>query len=392
MSLQARIKQLSKDIHPEVVRLRRTIHQNPELAFEEHETAALVADWLKQHGIEHRTGIAKTGVVGYIKGRNPESRTIALRGDMDALPIKEANQVDYCSQNPGKMHACGHDVHTASLLGTAYILQQLKDEFEGTVKLIFQPSEERLPGGASVMIQEGVLDKPKVDAIYGQHVFPELEAGQVGFRPGIYMASADEIYVTVTGKGGHGALPHKMIDPVLIAAHIITGLQQVVSRRASPTMPTVLSFGKVVAEGATNVIPNEVKMEGTFRTLDEGWRAEAHSIMKNMAEQIAQSMGGSCDFDIHKGYPCLVNDIATTEQAKAAAIEYLGADNVIDLDIRMTAEDFAYYSQHAPACFYRLGTANFEKGITSPVHTATFDIDEAALETSVGLMAWLAVR
>lgn len=385
------VKQLAAEVFAEVVELRRTIHQNPELAFEEHETAALVTAFLDKWGIKYQKNIAKTGVVATIEGNDPTSKTIALRGDMDALPIHELNEVDYRSANDGKMHACGHDVHTASLLGTAYILQQLRGQFSGSFRLIFQPSEEKLPGGASVMIQEGVLKDPKPEAIFGQHVFPELEAGKVGFRAGMYMASTDEIYVTVKGKGGHGALPHKLIDPVLIASHLIVSLQQLVSRRAKANVPTVLSFGKVVANGATNVIPDEVKLEGTFRTMDEEWRKEAHTIMINMAEQLAASMGGSCEFRVEHGYPFLRNDEPLTYKAKAAAQEYLGEDNVIDLDLRMTGEDFAFYSHHVPACFYRLGTANFEKGITSPVHTATFDIDEKALETSTGLMAWLAL-
>lgn len=391
MTLMDRVKELASQVFPEVVELRRAIHQNPELAFEEYETAALIVRCLDEWGIPYRTGVAKTGVIALIEGNHPEKRTIALRADMDALPIQEKNDVPYKSKHEGKMHACGHDVHTASVLGSAYILNELKAEFEGTIKLIFQPSEEKLPGGASVMIEESALQNPRPDGMFGQHVFPELEAGRVGFRPGMYMASADELHVTVKGKGGHGALPHKVVDPVLIASHLIISLQQIVSRRAKADIPTVLSFGKVVANGATNVIPDEVKLEGTFRTMNEEWRAEAHMHMKKLAEQLAESMGGSCDFQIHKGYPYLENNAELTEHAKTAAVEYLGAKNVVDLELRMTAEDFAYYTHHVPACFYRLGTANLEKGIVSPVHTATFDIDETALETGCGLMAWLAL-
>jgi amidohydrolase len=311
---------------------------------------------------------------------------------MDALPIEEANEVPYKSTKPGVMHACGHDAHTASLLGTAAILQQMKSEFGGTVKLIFQPAEEVLPGGASLMIKEGVLDNPKPKAVFGQHVMPLIEAGKVGFRSGKYMASTDELYVTVKGKGGHGAQPQQNIDPVIITAHMLVALQQIVSRVADPKLPSVLSFGKVIANGATNVIPNEVKLEGTFRTLDEKWRDEAHTKMKKMAEGIAESMGGSCEFEIRKGYPFLVNEEKLTEQAKVYAREYLGKDNVIDLDIWMAAEDFAYYSQVADACFYRLGTRNEARGITSSVHTPTFDIDEQAFAISTGLMAYLALK
>lgn len=331
-------------------------------------------------------------MVAIIEGKNPSNKTIALRADMDALPIEEQNEVSYKSRNHGVMHACGHDVHTSCLLGAANILFQLKDEFNGTIKLLFQPGEERLPGGASLMIKEGALQNPNPTGIFGQHVMPLLPVGKVGFRSGLYMASTDELYVTVKGKGGHGAMPHLNIDPVLIAANIITSLQQIVSRNAQPIVPSVLSFGKVIANGATNIIPNEVYMEGTFRTLDEAWRAEAHAKMKKMAEGIAESMGGSCEFEIRKGYPFLKNDEALTGRAKQAAVQYMGAENVVDLDIWMAAEDFSYYSQEMPATFYRLGTRNEAKGITSSVHTPTFDIDETALEHGMGLMAWLALQ
>jgi amidohydrolase len=311
---------------------------------------------------------------------------------MDALPIAEANQVEYISKNPGVMHACGHDVHTSSLLGTAKILSELKDEFAGTIKFIFQPAEEKLPGGASMMIAEGVLENPKPGAVLGQHVMPLIDCGKVGFRSGKYMASTDELYVTVHGKGGHGAQPHQNIDPVVIASHIIIALQQIVSRVADPKLPSVLSFGKVTANGATNVIPNEVKLEGTFRTMDEPWRKQAHQKMKKMAEGIAEAMGGSCDFNIVHGYPFLVNEEKLTAKVREFAEDYLGKENVEDLDIWMAAEDFAYYSQAADACFYRLGTRNEERGITSSVHTPSFDIDENALNVSTGLMAYIALK
>jgi amidohydrolase len=291
------------------------------------------------------------------------------------------------------MHACGHDVHTASLLGAADILQGLRKEFEGTIKLIFQPAEERFPGGASLMIKAGVLRNPEPTAILGQHVHPPLEVGKIGLRPGYYMASADEIYVTVEGRGGHGALPQDCIDPVMISAQILVALQQVVSRYSDPVVPSVLSFGYIASDGgATNVIPNKVFLKGTFRTMDEKWRAEAHLRMKTMAAAIAEGMGGKCDFRIDKGYPALFNEAKITARTKKRAIEYLGPENVVDLSIRMTAEDFAYYSHELPGCFYRLGTGNPARGITSPVHTDTFDIDEDALQIGAGLMAWLAVH
>lgn len=391
MSLKDKIKELASKYASDIVLDRRHLHSNPELSFEEYNTSKYVAGKLKDFNIEVAEGIATTGIVGIIKGKNPEKKTIALRADMDALPILEANNVPYKSKNEGVMHACGHDVHTSSLLGTARILQQLKSEFEGTVKLIFQPGEEKIPGGASLMIKENVLENPKPKNILGQHVMPSIPVGKVGFREGMYMASADEIYITVKGKGGHAAMPDKNIDPILIASHIIIALQQIISRNCDPKIPSVLSFGKFIANGATNVIPNEVKIEGTFRTLNEVWRKEAHQKMKKMAECIAEGMGGECEFIILNGYPYLQNAPELTAKMKNSAVDYLGADNVIDLDLWMAAEDFAYYSQVIDACFYRLGVRNEAKGITSGVHTPTFDIDESALEIGAGLMAWLAV-
>lgn len=392
MELKSRIQAKAKEIFPRIQEMRRHLHANPELSFREYNTQQFVMAQLQQIGIGDVGVKATTGLVAHIRGKNPDKKVLALRADMDALPITEQNDVPYRSTAPGVMHACGHDVHTSCLLGAAIILHELRDEFEGTVKLVFQPGEEKLPGGASVMIKENALANPAAQSILGQHVMPLLPTGTVGFRSGIYMASTDELYVTVKGKGGHGAMPQLNIDPVLVAAHIITSLQQIVSRNASPIVPSVLSFGKVIAEGATNVIPDEVKLEGTFRTLDERWREEAHIRMKKMAEGIAESMGGSCDFEIRKGYPFLKNDEALTERTRAAAADYLGAENVKDLDIWMAAEDFAYYSQVMPACFYRLGTRNEAKGIVSSVHTPTFDIDEDALVTGAGLMAWLTLN
>ena len=389
--LKQKISELASQIHQDVTNIRRHLHQHPELSFQEYQTSAFVAAELDKMGIPYQK-MADTGIVALLSGAKPSDAVVALRADMDALPITEANDVPYCSQNPGVMHACGHDVHTSSLLGTARILTELKNEFAGTVKFIFQPAEEKLPGGASLMIKEGVLDNPKPAAVIGQHVMPLIEAGKVGFRSGKYMASTDEIYVTVHGKGGHGAQPQQNIDPVVITSHIIIALQQIVSRIADPKLPSVLSFGKVIANGATNVIPNEVKLEGTFRTMDEAWRAQAHQKMKKMAEGIAEAMGGSCDFNIISGYPFLVNEEKLTANVRAYAEEYLGKENVEDLDIWMAAEDFAYYSQVADACFYRLGTRNEQRGITSSVHTPTFDIDERALNVSTGLMAYIAIK
>lgn len=385
------IQELSKNIFNEVVANRRHLHSHPELSFHEVETSAYVARKLEDMGLEYHK-MADTGLVALIKGDKPSTNVVGLRADMDALPITEANDVSYRSQNVGVMHACGHDAHTSSLLGTAKILTELKSQFAGTVKLIFQPAEEKLPGGASIMIKEGVLENPKPQAVLGQHVMPLIDAGKVGFRAGKYMASTDEIYVTVKGKGGHGAQPQQNIDPVIITAHILVALQTIVSRFADPKSPSVLSFGKVIANGATNVIPNEVYLEGTFRTMDEAWRNDAHKKMKKMAEGIAESMGGSCDFNIMRGYPFLINEEKLTASTRAHAEDYLGKENVLDLDIWMAAEDFAYYSQVADSCFYRLGTRNESRGIISSVHTPTFDVEEDAFKVSTGLMAYLALK
>lgn len=389
--LKERIKSLAQAYKQEVIALRRHLHAHPELSFKEYETAAFVAEKLKEIGITEIESKATTGWSALIRGKNPEKKVVALRADMDALPIIEANEVPYKSQNPGVMHACGHDAHTASLLGAAKILNEVRDQFEGTIKLIFQPGEEIIPGGASLMIKDKVLENPRPNSILGQHVMPMIPAGKVGFRSGLYMASTDELYLTIKGKGGHGAMPETFIDPVLISAHLLVALQQIVSRVANPKIPSVLSFGRVEALGATNIIPNEVKIQGTFRTLDEAWRAKAHEKMRQIAEGIVEGMGGQLDFEIRKGYPFLKNEPALTARSVEAARVYLGAENVLDLDIWMAAEDFAFFSQEVDGCFYRLGTRNEARGITSGVHTSTFDIEEEALEIGAGLMAWLAV-
>jgi amidohydrolase len=391
--LKDKIKQLAKSYFTDVVSMRRYLHENPELSYQEVNTGKFVAQKLKEYNIPYLHGIADNGVVGLIEGRNPHKKIIALRADLDALPIHEANDIPYKSKVKGVMHACGHDAHTSSLLGAAKILSNIKGDFEGTVKLIFQPAEEKTPGGASIMIKEGVLDNPKPLSILGQHVHPPLEAGKVGLKGGIYMASSDELYLTIRGKGGHGAMPQECIDPILIAAHIITALQQIVSRNADPATPTVLTLGKINSVGgATNVIPDEVRIEGTFRTLNEKWRNEAKRRMRKIAEGIADSMGGECVFTIEHGYPVLFNDEALTSKIKGFMVDYAGSENVVDLPMRMTSEDFAYYSQEMPACFYRLGTGNKANGITSGLHTDTFNIEESSLELSIGLLAWLAVK
>jgi len=392
MSLLEKIKSLSLLYSQEVIELRRHLHANPELSYEEFNTAKFVAEKLRSYGIDPKEGIATTGIVALIKGKNPDKRTVALRADMDALPIEEANQVSYKSTRPGVMHACGHDVHTSSLLGTAKILNEIKDQFEGSVKLLFQPGEEKNPGGASYMIRDGALKNPTPSSIIGQHVMPLVPVGKVGFREGMYMASSDEIYLKVIGKGGHGAAPELAIDPIVIASHIIIALQQIISRNASPKQPTVLTFGRIIGEGATNIIPNEVNIAGTFRALNEEWRKNGLEKINKMAHSIAEGMGGKCEVTISHGYPYLENNPELTRRIRQAAEAYVGKENVVDIDLTLGSEDFAYYSHVVPASFYRLGTRNDSKGITSYVHTPTFDIDEDALKIGPGLMAWMAVN
>lgn len=401
MTILNTIKQLASDHFNEVVAFRRHIHQHPELSFEEFKTAEYVCSVLDKHQIRYTKGIVKTGIVVLIEGKNPGKKTILLRADLDALPIEEKNKTDYISQNIGVMHACGHDVHTASVLGTAIILNQLKTEFEGTVKIMFQPGEEVLPGGSSLMIKEGVLENPKVDTAIAQHVFPSMEVGKVGFKSGMYMASTDELHITITGKGGHAAMAGEYNNPLVVAASIIKEIEQQfpftidaegVARNTQNAIPTVIAFGKIEGKGATNVIPESVYLAGTFRTMDEVWRKEVKEKIKQIIHSVCEIYKVKADINIIDGYPFLTNDDAVTEQCKNAAIEYLGKENVEDLPLRMTAEDFAYITQQVPSCFYRLGTGNKAKGITSGVHTSTFDIDEKALEISTGLMAWMVVK
>lgn len=390
--LKKQIEALAVSYLSEVIDIRRHLHRHPELSWEETETADFICSKLGEYGISYRKGMAGTGVVGLIRGKDPDCRCIALRADMDALPVQELNAVDYMSEFPGKMHACGHDVHMASLLGTAKILQELREAFRGSIKLIFQPSEETYPGGALSMIHEGVLEDPQTEFILAQHVINTLESGDVGFKAGAYMASTDEVFLTVKGKGGHAATPNLNVDPVLIASHIILALQQIVSRIADPLMPTVVSFGRIMGEGRTNIIPDEVRVEGTLRTYDETWRKEMHNQILKISTAIAEGMGGQCEVKIAQGYPFLYNDPRLTAYLQELAADYLGADHVKDLEKRMTAEDFSYFARQRPSCLYRLGTANEAKGINANLHSAWFDVDESSLKTGMGLMAWFSIK
>jgi len=385
-----KIKALARQYSPEFIEIRHHLHSNPELSYQEFKTSAFVQDKLKELGIPFEVK-ATTGVVGLIKGKNSDKRIIAIRADMDALPIKEENNVPYKSKNEGVMHACGHDVHTSCLLGAAKILNELKDEWEGTVKLIFQPGEEKNPGGASFMIKDGVLENPKPSFIFAMHVHPGLATGKLSFRGGKVMASADELYFTIKGKGGHAAAPHAVIDPILISSHLIIALQQLISRNNNPFNPSVLSITAFNGGTTTNVIPDEIKLMGTFRAMNEEWRFKAHELIRKLSTDLVHSMGGEIDLHIDVGYPSVFNNEALNQAARKKAEEYFGVNNVEETELRMGSEDFGYYAQQIPACFYRVGVMNKEKGITSGVHTPTFNIDENAIEIGIGMMAWLGV-
>lgn len=388
--LEQTIKELARKYADEFISIRRHLHANPELSYKEFETSKFVQAKLASFGVPFEIK-ATTGVVGIIAGKNPGARVIALRADMDALPIEEENDVTYRSLNPGIMHACGHDVHTSILLGASKILNELKDQWEGTIKLIFQPGEERNPGGASYLIKEGVLENPRPQAIFGLHVHPGLDLGKLSFRKGRVMASADEIYITIRSKGGHAAAPHLTADTVLIASHLIVSLQQIISRNNNPTSPSVLSICSIQGGHTTNVIPSEVKLMGTFRAMDEEWRYKAHQLITKTATELVHAMGAEIDLLIDVGYPTVDNDDLLTEKAWQVANDYMGKENVLETEVRMGAEDFGYYTQIIPGCFFRLGVRNEAEGIIHNVHTPLFNIDESAIEIGMGMMAMLAV-
>lgn len=386
--IKDQIQQLAKNYAGEFIEIRHQIHANPELSYQEFETSAFVQKKLTEYGIPFEVK-AVTGVVGLIKGKNPDKKVVALRADMDALPITEENDVPYKSKNPGVMHACGHDVHTTCLLGAAKILNELKDEWEGTVKLIFQPGEEKNPGGASILIKEGVLENPKPSCIFALHVHPGVEAGRLSFRGGMIMASADEIYITIKAKGGHAAAPQFTADTILIASHLVVSLQQIVSRNNNPFNPSVLSITSFQGGSTTNVIPSEVKLKGTFRAMNEEWRFKAHELIKKQTIELVAAMGAEASIHIDVGYPFVLNDETLNAFAREKGEGYIGAENVETTELRMGAEDFAYYSHQIPGCFFRIGAGNKTKGITSGVHTPTFNIDESMIEMGIGFMAYL---
>ncbi len=386
--MKDKIQALAEKYYPRVIELRRHIHANPELSWQEVETSKLVATELMRCGIEVQTRVATNGVVGILKGNNPGAKCIALRADMDALPILEENKVDYCSTKPGVMHACGHDVHTSNLLGVAMILSELRNEIQGTIKFIFQPSEEKIPSGAEAMIKAGVLQNPAPDRIFGLHVSPELEAGTFGFCSGKFMASSDEIYLKVIGKGGHAARIEELKNPLLIASELLLELKTL----TDPQRPVILSFGKIEGKGATNIVPDYVELEGTLRCFDEELRALLHKQINFICERVTEKYLSHFELNILKGYPVLINNETVTTKAKALGQEYINPKNILDIPTRMGSEDFAYYTHHLPACFYRLGVGNKKQGITSGLHTPTFNVDETALKDSIGLMSYIAVN
>lgn len=392
MELTAQIESLvSGTLLEEMIGIRRHLHRHPELSFREKETSAYIRKLLDSWGIAYKFPLVETGLLAWIKGEK-KGPVIALRTDMDALPLNEETGLPFSSTRPGVMHACGHDLHMASMLGAIKVLDQLRDHIAGEIFFIFQPGEEKVPGGASLMLEEGIFNEKKPDLIIAQHVMPDMEAGHVGFKPGMYMASSDEIYLSVNGKGGHGALPQNISDPVLMASHILISLQQEIHRKAPSDTPTVLSFGKVIADGAVNVIPDQVQLEGTFRTMNETWRKEAHGLINRIASGIAATMGGSCEVEIRHGYPMLRNHEGITSAASQIAARLLGAENVEEMGIRMTAEDFAWFAQSVPGMLYRLGVRQPGSSTVYPLHTSGFRVDESALHTGISMLSYLSLE
>ncbi len=388
--MKQEIQSLTRKYSSYVTACYRHIHAHPELSFEEFETSLFIQNELAEMQIPFRAGIGGTGILGRIEGKNPKKKTIALRADMDALPVCEAVDLPWKSKNENVMHACGHDAHTACLLGAAKILSGMKEKFEGTILLIFQPGEEKAPGGARLMLEDGIFDEIEPELIIAQHVSVDYPTGTMGFLPGMIMASADEIHVKIHGKGGHGALPHLVNDTVLCAAQTLVSLQQVRSRLCHPLIPMVLTFGKLIAGGAQNIIPHEVLLSGTFRTVNEKWRAEAKGHIRRIINETCMAYGCTAEIDIPDGYPCVINDEEITKKAREFATEWIGAEQVVDLEMRMTSEDFAFFTQKYPCTFYRFGVKGESNAGTGGLHSATFKIDEEALATGFGGMAWLA--
>lgn len=384
--IRQEILRRAQGLQPELVKIRRTIHANPELAFEEVETSRLVVETLEGIGLIPRR-IARTGVITTIEGRLP-GPCVALRADMDALPIAEETGLDFASRNPGKMHACGHDAHTAMALGAGMILASMAEDLPGRVRLLFQPSEELVPGGAPSMIEEGALSDPDVSAIFGQHVMPLQRSGTFGFCPGAMMASADELYITIHGLSGHAAMPHRAIDPILTASEIVTSLQKIVSRSLDPFARGVLSITAIQGGDSTNIIPESVSMKGTLRSMDEEWRGEAHRRIEAIVSAVATASGCRYDLEIRRGYPVLVTDEEVTGRARRYSNELVGEDGTFSADPLMVAEDFSYYLQKVPGTFWWIGAGEPAQGCIAGLHNARFTIDESILQTGAAMLAW----
>ena len=392
--LAGKIQELAAEIFPEVVALRRDIHLHPELSYEEVRTTALITDYLLGLGITPEPPLLETGVIALIRGEHKSSRgkVVALRADIDALPLNEENLHGFCSLESGKMHACGHDMHTAMLLGAAKILSQMKDELAGDVLLIFQPAEEKAPGGAKPFLDAGLFRTFNPSVIIGQHCFPNVETGKVALCKGSFMAATDELYFTVTGQGGHASAPQKAADPVLAAAHIITAVQHLVSRVVPPHEPAVVSIASIHGGNAPNVIPRQVTMSGTMRTMNEDVRSVVQEKLRQTVEHVARGLGVEAEVEIRKGYPVLFNDLAVTDHAEVICSEYLGKENVLESEPLMTAEDFAYYLQECPGTFWQIGTGTLPHEKNNTLHSPTFNPSEHALEIGSGLFAYTALR
>ncbi|HWV34666.1 MAG TPA: amidohydrolase [Thermomicrobiales bacterium] len=387
MATQTRLHDDIDEILPGVIADRRHLHEHPELGFQEVETAKFVADRLAALGVEDiRTGINKTGVTGLIHGTKPGSgpaKVMLLRADMDALPIHEENEVDYKSKNDGVMHACGHDAHTAILLGVARILSNRKDEFSGTVKLLFQPSEELFPGGAKGMIEEGVLEDPHVDGVFGLHMAQENAVGTIKVAGGPVMAAPDSFRVTVQGKGGHGAYPHTTVDPVVIGAQIVVALQTLVSREIDPLDNAVISTTFFNSGDAFNVIPDIAKLGGTVRTFKPETRDYLEKRIPELVKAVGEALGATIEVSFERGYPATVNDPAEAERVRVAAAKVVGEENVIEMTPVMGGEDFSYFLEQRPGAYFFVGSKNEEKGLIWGHHHPKFDIDEESLAIGI---------
>jgi amidohydrolase len=386
--VKEKIEALTHQYCEEIVSWRRHLHTYPELSGQEAETAKFVAQKLREWGLQVSTDVGGHGVVALLYGTEPKKRCVALRAEIDALPIEEANRTLYVSKNKGVMHACGHDVHTANLLGTAKVLSELKEFLVGSVKFIFQPSEEKLPSGARAMIEDGVLVNPKPAAMLAFHVSPELEVGKIGFHSGEFMASSDEVYLKVIGKGGHAAQLNQTINPLYVAAEILLKLRTL----SNSELSTVLNFGNIEGKGATNIVPDTVEIAGTLRCFDETQRKELHEKIRLSAAIIATQHSAACQVTIVEGHPVLINDVSLTDATRELIGHAIGSENCVDVPKRMGSEDFAYYSHMVPSCLLRLGVGNASKGIVSPIHTPTFDVDEEVFKTSVTAMALWALK